>query len=468
MPHLAADDAQMEHRHGEVAVTDASRSSTLFGGGTEGVAGELLGLQQAFGNGALTGLLDSVQRAPEDDVGMAEIVLTPEQCATAITFYRSQPDQYSPEVVTQIQDAVGVATSGSIDAATVQAVAAWQRDQGAGDPPLVVDGMAGPRTLPRLFASGLNTPGLGQVFGMTAQVGVIDQWDQMTPQERGTQLVSLVNIHLMAAGVPPVAANIEDGGNDLGSFAFTTWQMDIGEVALQDEHLTLAEAKDVVNTIYHEARHAEQWFRMAQLRAGEGRTGAEIATETDIRADIAELAAGQPLEPGSMEALVAKGWYDSVYGAGSAHRDTVLTELDASADALDAAREQFEADPTPANREALAAARTRQRTAFNTYRELPEENDAWATGPLAEVGVTAGSPEPAEAESATEAEGGAATELEPAPDAGVTSPPAPQPGELSDPPPESSATELGPLAEELAAVLATVAGAVVQAVDGVL
>ncbi len=455
----------MERRHAEATATDASRSSTLFTSGGGGMAAELLGLQQTIGNTAVTSLLDSAQRAPDDaEVTAAEMVLTPEQVASAMSFYRSQPEQYSPEIVSQIQAAVGVATTGSVDVATVQGVAAWQRDQGSGDPPLVVDGMAGPRTLPRLFASGLNAPGHGQAFGEAAQTEVIDRWDELTPQERGTELVRLVNVHLEAAGIPPVAANIEDGGSTLGSFAFTTWTMDIGEVALKDEHLTLAEAKDVVNTIYHEARHAEQWFRMAQLRAGQGRTGAQIATETAIPANITEIAAGQPLEPGSMEALVAKGWYDSVYGSGRVHREAVLTELERADEALDAAVERFKADPTPANRAEARAARTRRTAAFNAYRELPEENDAWATGPLAESGVTAGSPEPVEAEAATEAEGGAATEIEPAPDAGAPAP-TPEPGELGEPPAESSATELGPLAAELAALLASFAGEAAQAAD---
>lgn len=456
----------MERRHGDAAPTATSRSPMLVSAKADGVAGELMQLQHSIGNAAVSGLLDGIQRATGPDVG-GVVALSAAEEATALSFYRSQPAEYSPEIVTQIQDAVGVPGTGAMDAATVQAVAAWQRAAG-GDPPLVVDGMAGPRTLPRLFASGLNGPGQGLEFGAAAQTEVIDQWNELTPQQRGTELVRLVNAHLEGAGIPPVTPNVEDGGNNLGSFSFGTWQMDIGEVALQDEQLTLAEAKDVVNTIFHEARHAEQWFRMAQLRASQGRSGAQIATETGIRADIAELAAASPLEPGSMEALVAKGWYDSVYGSGSDHREAVFDELDAADEALAAATERFDADPSPENRAAARAARARRQRAFAAYRELPEENDAWATGPQAEAGVTTGSPEPVEAESATDAEDGSATDLEPEHDvdSGGDAPAAPVPGELGEPPSDASGTELGPLAEELATLLASFTGSAPEAAPG--
>ncbi len=52
--------------------------------------------------------------------------------------------------------------------------------------------------------------------------------------------------------------------------------MNIGIEAMEDEQLTRDEAADIVDTIFHEARHAEQWYRMAQMRAGRGRTAAQI------------------------------------------------------------------------------------------------------------------------------------------------------------------------------------------------
>ena len=136
--------------------------------------------------------------------------------------------------------------------------------------------------------------------------------------------------------------------------------MEIGVEALSIAQPDRAQAADVVDTIYHEARHAEQWFRIAQLRAlqrrrGEGaaedaRLGRAIAAELQIPRRIADRAVTTPprFALGSMEALVAQGWFDSMYGTGSARRERVLTELDRSGAALEQAEQRFAANPTPA------------------------------------------------------------------------------------------------------------------------
>ena len=95
-----------------------------------------------------------------------------------------------------------------------------------------------------------------------------------------------------------------------------------------------------------------------------------------------------------MEAVIAQGWWDSVYGAGSAHREVTLTEVDRASTARTAAQTRFDANPTEANQAALDRANERFSRAFAAYQNLPEENDAWATGPAAARGITGGSPTP--------------------------------------------------------------------------
>ena len=153
-----------------------------------------------------------------------------------------------------------------------------------------------------------------------------------------------------------------DTGTNLGTFDFTTWQMEIGLEALSIAQPDRAQAADVVDTIYHEARHAEQWFRIAQLRAlqrrrregaaEDARLGRAIATELQIPRRIADLAVTTPprFALGSMDALIAQGWFDSMYGTGSARRERVLTELERSGTALEQAEQRFAADPTPRTR----------------------------------------------------------------------------------------------------------------------
>ncbi|MEA2292430.1 MAG: hypothetical protein QOE86_69 [Solirubrobacteraceae bacterium] len=358
---------------------------------TAGPEQQVLRLQQAVGNRGLGRML---ARQPVDDVEILDDLLDATQVTKAIRFYTAQPDRYPADIMLQIQAAVGAGETGVADEETVQAVARWQAADGSNDPALKVDGMAGPRTLPRMFTSGLNAAGEAAAFGEEAQTGVIDQWQGLTPTERATELVRLVNDHLTTAGVPAVVANPKDTGNDAGAFDFATWQMEIGLPALSQDQLTRDQAADIVDTIYHEARHAEQWFRMAQLRAGQGRTGAQITTELGIPANIAAAAVAAPLDPGSMRALIAQGWYDSVYGSGSDARNRTLQEVEDADTARKAAAKRFKANPTAANQTALNAAVERFHRAHDAYRNLPEENDAWATGPQTGAGVTHGSPPP--------------------------------------------------------------------------
>ncbi len=350
----------------------------------------------------------------EDDGAEADLPLTDAQVAKAISFYKQQPTTYTFLIRLQIQEAVGVEPTASFDAETVQAIARWQRDNGGTPPeqqlpgvtpppPLKVDGMAGPRTLPRMFASGLNVKAEGLQFGQEAQAGVLDVWRDLTPEQRAAKLVTLVNTHLKKAGVPPVTPVTEETGLDAGSFDFELWQMVIGLKALSEAQPDVKQARDVVDTIYHEARHAEQWFRMAQLRATQLRRGsgkaaddrlvARIVAEMTIPPHIAEKAVKAPLPPGSMQALIAQGWFDSVYGAGRAHRKRTLDELEAAGKALAKARALAKKHPTPANEAALERARIRNREANAAYKNLPEENDAWATGPMTGPGVTSGAPD---------------------------------------------------------------------------
>lgn len=325
-------------------------------------------------------------------------LLDPAQIVKAKRFYTAQPWLYTKDIMIQLRTALGLPAEGGADEALVLAVARWQATEGSGDPALKVDGMAGPRTLPRIFRGGLNVVGEGKAFGEQVQTGVIDEWARLaTPEARLTKLVELINATLATHGVPAVTQGFDSNQNNAGSFDFGPWTMLIGRNKLGGESISEEDARDVSQTVYHEARHTEQWFRMAQLRAGQGLSAAGIARELGIPADIATAARARPLVRGSMEAVIAQGWWESVYGSGAANREAVLKELDAASDALRAARNAHNANPTDGTQAALDAAVARRRRAFDAYRNLPEENDAWATEPEAGQGITSGSPEPDEA-----------------------------------------------------------------------
>lgn len=328
------------------------------------------------GNRALTEVL-SLQRA-SDDAAAAETPPTAEkqqgplsaaQVDDAIRFYASQPRRYTPEIISQLREAVGLGRDGGADEALVQAVAWMQAILETGDSTLSVDGKAGPHTLPRLFVSGLAKAGEGLAFGTDVQSDVVNEWASLaTKRARRDRLVSLVNVRLTAHGVPAVGAAWDSDPANSGSFSFATWTMDVGAKPLSRKRLSRAGAADLADTIYHEARHAEQWFRMAQFRAGQGLSVRGIAAEFSIPSRIARLAKAAPLAEGSMEALIAQGWWDSVYGAGATHRNNVLANNSSG-----------------------------QPGTYTAYRNLPEEHDAWATGPSAQAGIASGTPAPAQA-----------------------------------------------------------------------
>lgn len=370
------------------------------------------------GNRAVSTLLTVARQedgvAGPEPVGPAPRLDAP-GIADARRYYTSQPWRYTATILAQLRTALGLGAEGGADDALVLAVADWQATNGSGDPALLVDGKAGPRTLPRIFTSGLNVAGEGEAFGGEVQTEVVDQWSTLaTPAARRDRLVELVNQRLVAAGVPAVTGAVDPVPVNSGSFDFEFWTMLIGDEALGGDEVTQDAAAEVADTVYHEARHTEQWFRMAQFRASQGLSARGIAAELGIPLAIARQAHGAPLVRGSVPALIAQGWWDSVYGGGADHRDRVLTEVEAAATARDAAEATLDADASPENQAAFDAATERFQRAHDAYRNLPEENDAWATGPAAAAGITRGSPPPTDSPAGTPpASGGPAHDVMP-------------------------------------------------------
>jgi len=180
--------------------------------------------------------------------------------------------------------------------------------------------------------------------------------------------------------------------------------MELGLPELSPDQPTVEQARDLINTVYHEARHAEQWFRIAQLRAQQrrrapgvppdARLAADVKAELGIPLNIAVAAVKTPLPGGAMQALIAQGWFDSVYGSGRPRRDRIMAELSAANAALATASARAAASKTAANVAAQARAEARVNKAVAAVETLEVEDDAGATGPMAAVGVSRGAPDP--------------------------------------------------------------------------
>lgn len=225
---------------------------------------------------------------------------------------------------------------------------------------------------------------------VVAAKDVQKSWSSLKPEERADRLGKAANAELTAAGVYEVKPALEDVGSFAGEFRFPTWILALGKAPFSAASVTDAEAADMAGTVYHEARHAEQWHRMARLLAGRGKKAAEIKTALGIPAKVADDAHKKPLKDATTaEGKEATAWYESVYGTKRAARQKLFKEIRPKyrklLDDAEAAYTKLLADKTATTEQKDAAAKkykaaydTYQKEYYEKYRALAEEADSWA------------------------------------------------------------------------------------------
>jgi hypothetical protein len=223
-----------------------------------------------------------------------------------------------------------------------------------------------------------------------------DEWDKLkTPEARAKLLTDAALAELKTLGVPAYAVSVKDLGSNAGSFDFQTWTMEMGKDPFAGPLPPKAALADLADTVLHESRHCEQWFRMARYQAGAGKSSADIATATKIPARITDEAFKQKLSAAGTELTEAEGWWKSVYGADRLARNKTLTDLETLDAAYETAKtkyEQVKAKASSTKEEKEQAKKDRDtafaayQAAFAKYQALPEEADAWKVG----AAVTAG------------------------------------------------------------------------------
>ena len=193
---------------------------------------------------------------------------------------------------------------------------------------------------------------------------VYKKWGELTPEARANALGNLANDELKKIGSYPVTITLVDlGPTTDGQFGFAQWALKLNPKYFQAATISSDDFSKLVDTVYHELRHSEQWFRMARMLAGQGKTAAEIAKEMGIPNEAAQAAIDQPLKDVSLwdkivgwfsetkksqnekqaaEYAEAAAWYDSVYGAGSAHREQTFKDLKKSRNDLESAKKSQE------------------------------------------------------------------------------------------------------------------------------
>lgn len=238
---------------------------------------------------------------------------------------------------------------------TEAALTQYQRDQGLDD--IEQLGVCGEHTWTSIQNNFGNLEGLRDPDTIGEFVGdAYGIWNSsMSAEDKIAALEREINEALATVDVPPITCVLDAGTNPYAVFDFYTWRALIEPTPFQPEaaaQLTPEQAAEAVAAIYHEARHAEQWYIIARLLAGlHDRDAAAINTETGIPVEIATLAVADPIRECTLSNGPAFEWYENVYGSGSDERNAILGTL---------------GDGDPGN------------DRFTDYRtRLPEESDAW-------------------------------------------------------------------------------------------
>lgn len=216
-------------------------------------------------------------------------------------------------------------------------------------------------------------------------------------------LEDTVNSELKAATSSEIT--IVDGAPGAsGEFDFSTWAIELNEATAFPGATTLADLtedqiRDTADTVYHEARHSEQWFRMARNRAGKALNDKStnddrqdaadtIADEMGIPVNVALEACNNPLQASWISKFFgikdksieeAEAWDKSIYGADSNYRDEIVlgdfsTDVESMYEHLQAAIDEYPSDyedlPEKDKKPVRAAARIERKKAEPIFKRV--------------------------------------------------------------------------------------------------
>ena len=160
-----------------------------------------------------------------------------------------------------------------------------------------------------------------------------ERWQAAGPGERMLILVARANTELRAEGVPLVNyATRELPPSENAIFDEKKWSIffNVETFNAASEGYASMNIAEVANTAYHEARHAEQFYRVATLLAGDGLDEGAIIDRTKMPAWVVRKAMQHPLRrehaasPGVQEAV---DWEVSLSGDDREQREAAILLL---------------------------------------------------------------------------------------------------------------------------------------------
>jgi hypothetical protein len=199
--------------------------------------------------------------------------------------------------------------------------------------------------------TGLKEAGATTAFATTSLAFWKDAANRDKPlSDYANHLMTKANAALTTLGSFLVKTDLAGTGAASGAFDRGAWSVSINTAKFSNRagitkvgQLTLDEAAEVADTIWHEMRHSEQYFRIARMRAGLSTktTTAEIATELKdgigIPADVALAAAGAKLVAAAGNAKLmteAKDWESITLGFHSNYKNNITAWVLEGRDAL--------------------------------------------------------------------------------------------------------------------------------------
>jgi chromosome segregation ATPase len=256
-------------------------------------------------------------------------------------------------------------------------------------------------------------------------------WPSLTVEQRQAHLKLTLDKALMTAGLPTCALHRENLSSDTqGEFLAENWSIGISENLLNRPCLFKKDAASLAEMIYHEARHSEQIYRVAELLAnsppdGKQRTAQQIAQEVGTKNQSVIQRAVETAHGTLQQALSfaqAHEWYQSIYGMFSHYRDQIFKQLDQAENTYAMLQLSYERTIQEYNQlkkeyetkfhspqvseplyrkleqtychlrqevdSEFEQAQAAYSMAYARYKKLPEEADAFVTGSLAEKAYT--------------------------------------------------------------------------------
>jgi hypothetical protein len=168
-------------------------------------------------------------------------------------------------------------------------------------------------------------PGIGRYA--RAAHALVNTWAGLNKVQRATTLINAACAELTRFGVANPNLTWDDM-DDNGQFRFRTWEVVLSNAVWNTNPATENQRKmhisGLADTVYHECRHCEQWFRIARLLATQKKNlfsykyhKTDVVTMTGIPLRIVRLAReARSLSAG--EKNEGQAWYEAIYGQSQA------------------------------------------------------------------------------------------------------------------------------------------------------